>query len=55
MMSSLLVVGSKSGGTPELVKENETGLLFESGNAIQLADRIEQVDKQRDILKKYGK
>ena len=54
MMSSLLVVGSKSGGTPELVKENETGLLFESGNAIQLADRIEQVDKQRDILKKYG-
>lgn len=35
------VVGSNIGGIPELVKDGETGLLFEPGNADDLAEKIE--------------
>jgi glycosyltransferase involved in cell wall biosynthesis len=34
------VVASRTGGTAELVLDGETGLLFEPGNAVQLAARI---------------
>jgi glycosyltransferase involved in cell wall biosynthesis len=33
-------VASAVGGIPEVVKPNENGLLFDSGNAEQLFDRI---------------
>ena len=36
-------IASKVGGNPELVHHNETGLLFESGNAADLARQIQQV------------
>jgi glycosyltransferase involved in cell wall biosynthesis len=35
------VIGSDIGGIPELIKDNRNGLLFESGNLRQLADRIQ--------------
>ncbi|OPX18432.1 hypothetical protein BXT86_01140 [candidate division WOR-3 bacterium 4484_100] len=34
------VVGAKIGGIPELIKEGETGLLFEPGNTEDLAEKI---------------
>ena len=34
------IVATRTGGTPEIVVDEETGLLFEPGNAGQLADRI---------------
>ena len=37
------VVGSRLGGIPELIKEGETGLLFESGNAEDLTEKIKQI------------
>ncbi len=37
------VVGSRLGGIPELIKEGETGLLFESGNPVDLTEKIKQI------------
>lgn len=41
MMGQIPVIGSNSGGTKELIKHNQNGLLFESGNADDLAKKIE--------------
>ncbi len=35
------VIGSNVGGIPELVKDNETGLIFEIGNSDDLSSKIE--------------
>jgi glycosyltransferase involved in cell wall biosynthesis len=43
------VVGARIGGIPELIREHETGLQFESGNANSLADAmvaIKRLDAQ---------
>lgn len=37
------VIGARMGGIPELIKEGETGLLFESGNAQELTEKILQM------------
>lgn len=34
------VIGSRMGGIPELIREGETGLLFEAGNADDLYDKL---------------
>jgi glycosyltransferase involved in cell wall biosynthesis len=41
MATGCCVVASKVGGTPELVIDGETGLLFQSGNAIDLAHKLQ--------------
>ncbi len=43
MLSGLFVIGSNSGGTPELIKEGINGVLYSSGDVSNLADRIEWV------------
>lgn len=40
MNAGLLVISSKVGGVPYMVKNNNTGLLFESGNSDSLAAKI---------------
>ena len=37
------VIGSRMGGIPELVKEGETGLLFEAGNSLDLTEKIKYI------------
>jgi glycosyltransferase involved in cell wall biosynthesis len=39
------VIGARIGGIPEMVLENETGWLYESGNVNALANVLEQVAK----------
>lgn len=34
------VIGSRMGGIPELIKDGETGLLFEAGNADELEEKL---------------
>jgi glycosyltransferase involved in cell wall biosynthesis len=41
------VIGTASGGTPELIEEGVTGLLYEPGNTQELADRIGQLASSR--------
>lgn len=40
MLSHLLAIGANSGGTPEVIKNMKTGLLYEEGNYISLANKI---------------
>lgn len=40
IMNGTPVVGSRLGGTPELIAEGETGELFEAGNEFELADKV---------------
>lgn len=43
MRSGLLVIGSNTGGTVELIQDGVTGLLYEQGNQRDLADKIQKV------------
>lgn len=47
MMAGLLAIGADSGGTPELIDDNATGLMYRQGNPEDLADKIEWVIKNR--------
>ena len=40
MRAGVAVIGSNSGGVPEIIKHNETGLLFDSGDANSLCEQI---------------
>ena len=51
------VIASRVGGIPEYVKDNESGILFESGNYKELAEKIERVindEKFRQHIIKSG-
>jgi len=52
--SALPVIGSRLGGLPESILEHETGLLFEPGEAGELADRIETLLENPKLAKEYG-
>lgn len=41
MMGGLPVIGSNTGGTPELILSGNTGFLYEYGNAYDLADKMQ--------------
>lgn len=43
------VIASRVGGIPEYVKENESGLLFKSGNYAELADKISDVLSDKSL------
>jgi len=43
MASGLVVIGTPTGGTPEILEDGETGLLFPAEDASALANRIERL------------
>lgn len=47
------VIGSDRGGTPELLKDGETGELFESGNEEMLEKKIKDLWQNREKLEQY--
>ena len=47
------VLGARIGGIPELIREQETGELFESGNAQQLREKILQLWQDPQTLARY--
>ncbi len=49
MASGLVVVGTLTGGTGELLVDGETGLTFEPGNAALLARQIEKLSSDRSL------
>ena len=48
------VIGSRIGGIPELVRDNETGLTFEPGNAEDLSEKIKAILADSSSLIKMG-
>ncbi len=47
------VIGARIGGIPELVIDGENGLLFESGNADDLAEKIRELWADEDRLQRF--
>lgn len=48
------VIGSRMGGIPELIREGETGELFESGNVTDLKEKIEKLWNFPELLQQYS-
>ena len=44
------MIGASIGGVPELIRDGENGLLYESGNEQQLCSRIETLWKDKTRL-----
>ena len=49
------VIGSKIGGIPELVKDNETGLTFEIGNSYELSKKIKYLENNPEAVIEMGR
>lgn len=49
MACGLVVIGTMTGGTPEILEEGKNGLTFEVGNAEQLAEKISYIAKDTKI------
>jgi glycosyltransferase involved in cell wall biosynthesis len=49
------IVASNIGGIPELVREGKTGLLFDPGNADQLANKITMLLGNRGLREAFGR
>ena len=47
-------VGSRVGGTPELIADGERGLLFESGNAADLAEKLALLIRDASLRRRFG-
>jgi glycosyltransferase involved in cell wall biosynthesis len=49
------VIGARIGGIPEMVQDYKTGLTFESGNAVDLSEKIKYVIKNPDKAALWGR
>ena len=54
MLSSNPVIGADSGATPELIADGENGLLFESGSAEALAEKMRYFLEQPEEIARMG-
>lgn len=48
------VIGTNTGGTPELIKEGYNGLLYRSGDYLQLADKIQYFIDHPEKIPEFG-
>jgi glycosyltransferase involved in cell wall biosynthesis len=48
------VIGSRVGGIPEVIVENETGLLFESGDDFELSEKMRMLLDDPSMRKRFG-
>lgn len=48
------VLGANIGGIPELIQAGKTGELFESGNAVELKEKIEKLWNDKELAKQYS-
>ena len=49
------VLGADIGGIPELIEVGKTGELFESGNVIELKEKIERMWADRELTDQYSR
>ena len=55
MMQGKPIIASRIGGIPEIVDEGVTGLLFEPGNADDLAEKIRYLWDNPELCEKLGR
>lgn len=51
MLSGLVMIGADSAGTKELIKDNENGMLYKLHNERDLAEKIQILNDNRELLK----
>jgi glycogen(starch) synthase len=51
MACGLVVIGTETGGTPEILQDGENGLTYEAGNVGMLSEKIAQVARDPDLRK----
>ena len=54
MLAGLATIGSNSGGTPELITDGKTGLLYPFGTPQKLADQLEIFLNDREKMKELA-
>ncbi len=54
MLSGCLVIGAGSGGTLELIRDMDTGVLFEVKNPVSLAEKIHYALEHKDEMRKLA-
>ncbi len=54
MACGVCVVGSRVGGTPELISDAERGLLFTSNDVNDLADKLARLIQSPDLRRQFG-
>lgn len=55
MACGLVVIGTTTGGTPEILQDGYNGLTFEAGDATMLADKISEITSDREHMVALGK
>ena len=55
MMAGLPVIASDGGANPEIIRDNETGLLYHRDDTIDLANKIKIVTESPKLLERMGK
>ena len=55
MMGQIPVIGTNSGGTKELIRDNENGLLYTAGDYIELKEKIKYFCENRKEIERMGK
>lgn len=54
MLSGCLTIGAKAGATPEIIEDGKTGVLYEAGNYIALAEAINKAINDRSYFSKIA-
>ena len=54
MMAGNLIIGSNSGGTKEIIKNNVTGILYKKNDINDLKNKMKYVINNKKIIEKYG-
>ena len=54
MACSIPVIGSNMGGIPELVENGVSGLIFEAGNVVDLAEKMDNLIANRSLAEEMG-
>ena len=55
MASGCAVIGSNLGGTPELIHDGKTGLLFRPGDSQDLAEKLRCLVEHDDFRRQLGR
>jgi glycosyltransferase involved in cell wall biosynthesis len=54
MLAGKALIGSASGGTTELIQDGKTGLLYQAGNHVELADKIQYLYENPEERSRLG-
>jgi glycogen(starch) synthase len=54
MACGLVVIGTETGGTPEILRDGQNSLIFDASNAKMLAEKIKQLINKPDLIFQFA-